>query len=122
MQRPPEPATVTPPRIAGAAFAHDSAVRHVCGSAVYVDDIRAPEGTLHVAVRGSPVARGRVRRLVLDDVRAAAGVVAVLTAADIPGRNDVSPVKGDDPMFAELKARVPALADAAWALCESSHG
>jgi len=28
--------------------------------------------------------------------------------------------QADDPMFAELKARVPALADAAWALCESA--
>ena len=37
----------------------------------------------------------------LASVRAAPGVVAVLSAADIPGRNDVSPVKGDDPMFAE---------------------
>ncbi|MGP0088398.1 MAG: xanthine dehydrogenase molybdopterin binding subunit [Xanthobacteraceae bacterium] len=101
MHRPPEPPAATPQRVAGAAFAHDSAVRHVCGSAVYVDDIREPEGTLHVAVRGSPVARGRVKRLDLDPVRAAAGVIAVLTAADIPGRNDVSPVKGDDPMFAD---------------------
>src|ERR1700674_2505943 len=101
MQQRPEPAVVTPQRIAGAALAHDSAVRHVCGSAVYVDDIREPEGTLHAAARGSPVARGRIKRILLDDVRAAPGVVAVLTAADIPGRNDVSPVKGDDPMFAD---------------------
>ena len=80
---------------------HDSAVRHVSGSAVYVDDIREPEGTLHIAPGGAPVARGRIKVLDLDAVRAAPGVVAVLTAADIPGVNDVSPVKGDDPMFAE---------------------
>ncbi len=30
--------------------------------------------------------------------------------------------QADDPMFAELKGRVPALADAAWSLCESSRG
>ena len=36
----------------------------------------------------------------LDAVRKLPGVVAVLTAADIPGRNDVSPVMGDDPMLA----------------------
>ena len=39
-------------------------------------------------------------RVDLDAVRKVPGVVAVLTAADIPGRNDVSPVMGDDPMFA----------------------
>ena len=39
-------------------------------------------------------------RIDLDAVRSAPGVVAVLTAADMPGKNDVSPVMGDDPMFA----------------------
>ncbi|MGZ5829913.1 MAG: xanthine dehydrogenase molybdopterin binding subunit, partial [Xanthobacteraceae bacterium] len=75
--------------------------RHVSGSAVYVDDIREPEGTLHIAVGGAPAARGKIKQLDLDRVRASPGVVAVLTASDIPGVNDVSPVKGDDPMFAE---------------------
>ncbi|MCA0318939.1 MAG: xanthine dehydrogenase molybdopterin binding subunit [Proteobacteria bacterium] len=79
---------------------HDAADRHVQGSAPYIDDIREPEGTLHVAPGGSPVARGRIVRLDLDAVGTAAGVVAVLTAADIPAVNDVSPVAGDDPLFA----------------------
>ena len=34
-------------------------------------------------------------------MRAAPGVVAVLTAADIPGKNDVGPVQHDDPIFVE---------------------
>jgi xanthine dehydrogenase large subunit len=37
----------------------------------------------------------------LDAVRAAPGVVAVFTAADIPGANDVSPVAGDDRLLAD---------------------
>ena len=37
----------------------------------------------------------------LEAVRAAPGVVRVLTAADIPGLNDCSPVKDDDPILAE---------------------
>jgi len=88
-------------RIVRVPTAHDSAARHVSGAAVYIDDIPEPEGTLHIAPGGSPVARGRIKRLDLDAVRAAPGVVRVLTAADIPGRNDCSPVKGDDPIFAE---------------------
>jgi xanthine dehydrogenase large subunit len=87
-------------RVVGVPARHDSAIRHVCGSAVYIDDLRAPEGTLHLAPGGAAVARGRIVRIDLDAVRSAPGVVAVLTAADIPGRNDVSPVMGDDPMFA----------------------
>jgi len=98
----PEPAaTEAPTRIVRVPTRHDSAVRHVCGTAVYVDDIREPEGTLHVAPGGATAAHGRIRRLGLDAVRAAPGVVKVLTAADIPGRNDCSPIMGDDPIFAE---------------------
>src|SRR6266436_8063563 len=90
----------SPLRVIGVPTRHDSAVRHVAGSALYVDDLREPAGTLHMAVGGAPAARGRITRIDLDAVKRAPGVVAVLTAADIPGRNDVSPVKGDDPMFA----------------------
>ena len=43
----------------------------------------------------------RSRAMDLAKVRTAPGVVAVIVAADIPGPNDVSPVAGDDPMFAE---------------------
>src|SRR6476646_11950320 len=97
----PDVATETAPRSLGVSTRHDSAVRHVCGTAVYVDDIREPEGTLHLAVGGAPVARGLLKSIDLAAVRAAPGVVAVLTAADIPGRNDASPVAGDDPIFAQ---------------------
>src|SRR5688500_7319552 len=87
-------------RIVRVPMAHDSAVRHVSGAATYVDDIREPEGTLHVAVGGAPAARGRIDKLDLTAVRAAPGVVAVLTAGDIPGENNVGPVVHDDPVLA----------------------
>ena len=37
---------------------HDSAVKHVTGAAVYVDDIREPAGTLHAAPGFAPIAAG----------------------------------------------------------------
>ena len=42
-----------------------------------------------------------LRGLDLSAVRAADGVVAVLTAADIPGKNDIAPVFADEPLFAD---------------------
>ncbi|MDB5510242.1 MAG: xdhB [Hyphomicrobiales bacterium] len=81
-------------------LAHDSARLHVKGAATYIDDIREPAGTLHVAPGLSPVARGRILSVDLSAVREAHGVVAVLSAADIPGKNDVAPAYGDDPLFA----------------------
>ena len=80
---------------------HDSGFKHVQGSAQYIDDIREPEGTLHVAVGQSPKARGRLISLDVSAVRAVPGVVVVLTASDIPGKNDVSPAFGDDPLFVD---------------------
>jgi xanthine dehydrogenase large subunit len=80
---------------------HDSARLHVQGSAAYVDDIREPQGTLHLAVGQADKACGVLKSLDLREVRAAPGVVAVLTAADVPGRNDIAPVFADEPLFVE---------------------
>jgi xanthine dehydrogenase large subunit len=83
------------------AVPHDSAVKHVTGRAAYIDDVPEPAGTLHAVPAGAPIARGRIVSLDLSAVRATSGVVAVLTAADIPGKNDCSPVDFDvDPVIA----------------------
>ena len=79
---------------------HDSAEKHVRGAAPYLDDLRPPAGVLHLAVGGSPVACGRVRRLDLVRVEQAEGVIAVLTSNDIPGRNEIAPVTQDEPLLA----------------------
>ncbi len=83
------------------AHPHDSARLHVSGAAAYVDDIREPQGTLHIAIGMADKACGTLRGLDLSAVRAAEGVAAVLTAADIPGRNDIAPVFADEPLFAD---------------------
>jgi xanthine dehydrogenase large subunit len=86
----------------GKAIAHDSAELHVQGAAVYVDDMREPEGTLHVEPGyAGDAACGNIRSLNVDAVRAFPGVVAVLTVDDIPGVNDCSPALGDDPILAD---------------------
>ena len=80
---------------------HESAHLHVSGEAVYVDDIPELRGTLHAALGLSERAHARIKSMDLSAVRAAPGVVAVLTARDIPGRNDCGPILHDDPIFAE---------------------
>lgn len=80
---------------------HDSGPKHVTGEAIYTDDISEPRELLHVQVGMSEQAHARIGAMDLSEVRSAPGVVAVLTAADIPGINDVSPIAGDDPVFAE---------------------
>jgi xanthine dehydrogenase large subunit len=85
----------------GAARAHDSASKHVAGAATYIDDIAEPPGTLHAQIGMSTRAHARILELDLAAVRARPGVIAVLTASDVPGDNDVSPTPSrDDPVFA----------------------
>ena len=80
---------------------HDSAEKHVAGTATYIDDLPEPSNLLHIFMAMSPRAHARLVSMDLNAVRAAPGVVDVVSAADIPGKNDVSPVVGDDPLFAE---------------------
>jgi len=83
---------------------HDSATKHVTGRADYTDDIAEPVGTLHAYLGVSTVAHATLKGIDLDPVRQAPGVLGVLTAADIPGVNDVSPTgRHDEPLFATDK-------------------
>ncbi len=80
---------------------HDAAPLHVTGQARYIDDIPLPAGALHLAFGTSTVAHGRITGVDLSKVREAPGVVAVLTAEDLPHENDVSPSPSPEPMLAE---------------------
>ena len=80
---------------------HDSADKHVSGRALYIDDLPQPANLLHVFIGMSERAHAHVISLDLTAVRAAPGVVDVVCASDVPGTNDVSPVAGDDPLFAD---------------------
>ena len=80
---------------------HDAARLHVTGQARYVDDLPLPANALHLAFGLSEIAHGRIVSVDLSAVRAAPGVVAVLTAEDLPHENDVSPSPSPEPMLAE---------------------
>ncbi len=84
----------------GKPLPHDAARLHVTGQARYVDDIPTPAGSLHLCFGLSDVTRGTITAMDLSAVRALPGVVAVLTAADLPFENDVSPSVHDEPLLA----------------------
>lgn len=88
------------------ALPHDSAPKHVSGTADYIDDLNVPEGTLHAYLGLSQCAHAKIEKLDLGKVRAAPGVVGVLTGTDVPGINDISPVHAhDEPVFAHDEVR-----------------
>ncbi|KQN89901.1 aldehyde oxidase [Sphingomonas sp. Leaf67] len=80
---------------------HDSALLHVTGAARYIDDEPEAADLLHLAFGQSTETHAGIVAIDLSAVRAAPGVVAVFTAADIPGHNDVSPVAHDDRLLAD---------------------
>ena len=82
------------------AVRHDSAVGHVTGRALYIDDVPNVAGTLEAALVLSPHAHARIRRIDFSRALAAPGVVAAITASDIPGKNDIAPIRSDEPLLA----------------------
>jgi xanthine dehydrogenase large subunit len=80
---------------------HDAAKLHVTGAARYTDDIPTPANCLHLAFGLSDVAHGNITSMNLKAVRAAEGVIDVLTADDLPAANDVSPSNHDEPLLAD---------------------
>lgn len=91
--------TPQPQGAAGQQIPHESAAGHVSGEAAYIDDLAVPAGCLHAYVGLSTIAHGRVRRLDLDAVRSAPGVIDVVVRDDIPGHRDIGPVFPGDPLM-----------------------
>jgi len=105
----------------GASKKHESAVRHVAGSAIYVDDHQPPQGTLYAYVGISTVARGKIIKLDLDAVENAEGVIAVLTLSDITGKRDIGPVFPGDPIMVNEGDEVEFYGQVLFAVAATTH-
>jgi xanthine dehydrogenase large subunit len=87
--------------VAGSAAAHESARAHVTGAARFIDDLPVPAGTLHAAPVLSPVAHGRLLGIDAQAALAMPGVVAMVTADDIPGDRILASFSHDEPILAD---------------------
>lgn len=83
-----------------ASVKHDSAAGHTNGQALYLDDIPVVPGTLETALVLSPHPHARILSIDVSAALVADGVAAVVTAADIPGKNDIAPIRTDEPLLA----------------------
>ena len=70
----------------------------VLGQARYVDDLSLP-GMLYGKVLRSVHPHARIRSIETSGARSCPGVVAVLTAQDIPGENSLGPIIKDQPIL-----------------------
>lgn len=75
---------------------HDSAVKHVTGQSVYVDDMLVDERLLTGRVVYSPRAYAKIKSFDLSEAKRTPGVHAVLCYRDIPGHNQMGPVVHDE--------------------------
>lgn len=82
-------------------ISHESAVLHVTGEAVYVDDILLDERLLVGKVVSSPHAHARIKSFDLSEAKKVQGVHAVVCYKDIPGHNQMGPVVKDEVCLAE---------------------
>ncbi|MTJ81416.1 MAG: xanthine dehydrogenase molybdopterin binding subunit [Telmatospirillum sp.] len=86
--------------VVGQPHLHDSARGHVNGAALFIDDLPEPAGLLHAHLITSPWPHARLTGLDLGDCLSGPEVVAAITAADIPGSNDIGPILGNEPLLA----------------------
>jgi xanthine dehydrogenase large subunit len=92
--------TAVAQQAAGHSTPHESAIAHVTGNAVYVDDIPELKGMLYAAPILSTMAHGKLKGVDAGAALAMPGVRDVVLAADIPGGPMLASFTGDEPIFA----------------------
>ena len=86
--------------VVGRNVPHDSAIGHVTGESLYVDDIAPAPGELLVDFLWSPLAHARIRSLDVEPARSVRGVVALYTYRDLH-YNLFGPIYKDEILLAE---------------------
>ncbi len=80
---------------------HDSAIKHVTGKSIYINDMDESSCMLHGKVVYSPHAHAQILSVNIDKALQIKGVHAILNYKDIPGANQMGPVVHDEPCLAE---------------------
>uniref|UniRef100_A0A8B9RD02 Xanthine dehydrogenase/oxidase n=1 Tax=Astyanax mexicanus TaxID=7994 RepID=A0A8B9RD02_ASTMX len=89
--------------VVGRPMMHLSALKQATGEAVYCDDIPHYENELYLALVTSTKAHAHIISIETAEAMAVPGVVAFISAKDIPGSNKTGPVVSDETVFADNK-------------------
>jgi selenium-dependent xanthine dehydrogenase len=101
---PPLPAHKTGLKAIGQPLPRPDAVKKVTGAGIYADDLHM-EGMLHARALRSEYPHARLLNVNVSKAKELPGVVAVLTADDIPGRKDCGVHDIDWPVLCYDKVR-----------------
>ena len=85
-------------RSIGQRIKRTDAPKKLTGEELFTGDLRLP-GQTYARIVGSPVAHGRLKGLDVSAARALPGVVAVLTADDLPVKSGENPLANDELTF-----------------------
>ena len=111
---------IPPPHIPDSIYTHDvvghshlrpDAVEKVTGKAIYTDDL-VFNGMLYAKARRAMIPHGFLKKMDISKAKALSGVVAVLTAEDIPGEHNHGLVIYDWPVMVGVGERVRYVGDA----------
>ena len=80
---------------------HDSSLRHSTGQAIYIDDMPEQENLLHGTPVLSKVACGKIKKINSDKLNDLPFFTKIITAKDIPGENEIGPIKNGEPVLAD---------------------
>lgn len=80
---------------------HISGKLHVTGTSQFIGDSTPLPGMLQAKFLFSPVAHARIISLDTSAASELSGISAIITAADIPGENQIGHVIKDEPLFPE---------------------
>ncbi len=97
-QVPPLPQVKQPLKAISRPLPRPDAVEKVTGKGIYADDLYV-DGMLHARALRSQHPHARLLKVDVSKAKALAGVVTVLTAADIPGRKDCGVHEVDWPVL-----------------------
>src|SRR6516225_12275042 len=92
-------------RLIGKSVPRKEGREKVTGSARYVDDLAFP-GMLHGVTVRSPSARGRIRGIHFEGALPW-DEFTIVTARDIPGKNCIELITGDQPCLADVVVNHP---------------
>ena len=73
----------------GKNIPHDSATGHVTGKSEFIDDIPLAKNELYASFFTSPVARGKILSVNIEDALSVEGVIGIYLHKDIPGNRKV---------------------------------
>lgn len=86
----------------GKSVSHDSAVGHVTGTSVFIDDRAKHKNEVYVGVIGSPVSAGSILNIDGSEALKVKGVFGIFTGKDVP-HNKWGTIVPEQPILAYEK-------------------